>query len=91
MPDCLRRYVKGEIDEVPGPIFRPNGASLLMSSRISCIRLGPKRSSHAVNGDPNVGHALYPLFFIGLLFYCSIIHLKVILFSKLFVIVNMYS
>ncbi|XP_061356559.1 uncharacterized protein LOC133300983 isoform X2 [Gastrolobium bilobum] len=62
MPNCVRNYVKGKTDEhneVPGPVFRPNGASLFMSSRISCIRLGPKCSSHAANDDPIVGHVLF--------------------------------
>ncbi|XP_027362377.1 DDB1- and CUL4-associated factor 4 isoform X2 [Abrus precatorius] len=62
MPDCMKNYVKEKTIEhnvVPGPVFRPNGASLLMSSRISCIRLGPKCTSHAVNDGPTVGHALF--------------------------------
>lgn len=65
MPDCVRHYVKGKTDkhdEMPGPVFRPNGASLLMSSSISCIRLSAKRSSHAVSDGLNVGHALYPMY-----------------------------
>ncbi|KAF7840268.1 DDB1- and CUL4-associated factor 4 isoform X2 [Senna tora] len=62
MPDRVKKYVKGEKDEhveVPGPVFRPNGATLLMSSSISCIRLGLKRSFHAAENDPNIGHALF--------------------------------
>ncbi|RDY13578.1 DDB1- and CUL4-associated factor 4, partial [Mucuna pruriens] len=63
MADCVKNYVKGKTvdhNEVLGPVFRPNRAALLMPSRISCIRLGPKCSSHAVNDGPIVGHALYP-------------------------------
>lgn len=62
MPNCVKSHVEGKADEhneVPGPVFRPNGASLLMSSRISCIRLGPKCSPHAVNDGPIAGQALY--------------------------------
>ncbi|KAK7303833.1 hypothetical protein RJT34_14750 [Clitoria ternatea] len=62
MPDCVKNYAKGktvEHNEVPGPLFRPNGASLHISSRISCIRLGPKCSSLAVNDGPVVGNALF--------------------------------
>lgn len=64
MPDCVKSRIKGKTDghnEVPGPLFRPNGASLIMSSRISCIRLGPNVSPHAANDSPIVGNALYPL------------------------------
>ncbi|XP_029130126.1 DDB1- and CUL4-associated factor 4 isoform X2 [Cajanus cajan] len=62
MADCVKNYDKGktvEQDELLGPVFRPNRAALLMPSRISCIRLGPNCSSHAVNGSPIVGHALF--------------------------------
>ncbi|TKY72650.1 DDB1- and CUL4-associated factor 4 [Spatholobus suberectus] len=62
MADCVMNYVKEktvERNEVLGPVFRPNRAALLMPSRISCIRLGPKCSSHAVNDGPIVGHALF--------------------------------
>ncbi|XP_057429811.1 uncharacterized protein LOC130722938 [Lotus japonicus] len=62
MPDHVKNYVGGKADEryeVPGPVSRPNGASLIMSSRVSCIRLGSKCSSTAVNDDPIVGHALF--------------------------------
>ena len=74
MPDCVKNYVKGKTDEhdaVPGPVSRPNGGSLLMSSGISCIRLGPNCSSHAVNDGPGpvVGHALYPFIYLLLLFF----------------------
>lgn len=65
MPVCVKNHIKGNTDvpsKVPGPLFRPNGASLLMSSRISCLRLGPNLSPHAVNDSPIVGNALYPLF-----------------------------
>ncbi|KAJ1407607.1 WD40/YVTN repeat-like-containing domain superfamily, partial [Sesbania bispinosa] len=61
MPDCVRNYVKGKTDkhnDMPQPVVRPNGGSLLMSSRISCLRLSPKFSSHAVNDGPVPGHAL---------------------------------
>lgn len=79
MPVCVRNYVKGEKgehDQVPGPgpVFRRNGASLIMSSTISSIRLRPNWSSHVVDDDPSVAHALYPIcFFNGLLFHYSIV------------------
>jgi WD repeat-containing protein 21A len=66
MPDCVKSHIKGETNvhnEVPGPLFRPNGASLIMSSRISCIRLGPNLSPHAPNDSPIVGNVLYPLIY----------------------------
>ncbi|WJX28028.1 hypothetical protein P8452_16796 [Trifolium repens] len=62
MPDCVKSHIKGETNvhnEVPGPLFRPNGASLIMSSRISCIRLGPNSSPHAPNDSPIVGNVLF--------------------------------
>ncbi|XP_004488222.2 uncharacterized protein [Cicer arietinum] len=62
MPVCVKNHIKGNTDvpsKVPGPLFRPNGASLLMSSRISCLRLGPNLSPHAVNDSPIVGNALF--------------------------------
>ncbi|KAG4946374.1 hypothetical protein JHK87_042381 [Glycine soja] len=60
--DCVKNYVKGRTDEhneVLKPVFKPNRAALLMSSRISSIRLGPKCSSHAVNDGHIVGRALF--------------------------------
>ncbi|XP_024631487.1 uncharacterized protein [Medicago truncatula] len=62
MPDCVKSRIKGKTDEhneVPGPLFRPNGATLIMSSRISCIRLGPNVSPHAANDNPIVGNILF--------------------------------
>ncbi|CAJ1975960.1 unnamed protein product [Sphenostylis stenocarpa] len=59
--DCVRNYVEGktfEHNEVHKPVFRPNRAALLMPSRISCIRLGPKFSPHTVNDGP-VGRVLF--------------------------------
>ncbi|XLR61226.1 hypothetical protein S83_011898 [Arachis hypogaea] len=61
-PDCVKNYAKGKTDEnnvVPGPVSRPTGGSVVMSSGISCIRSGPECSSHAANGGPIVGHALF--------------------------------
>ncbi|KAL1320982.1 hypothetical protein HN51_065705 [Arachis hypogaea] len=61
-PDCVKSYAKGKTDEnnvVPGPVSRPTGGSVVMSSGISCIRSGPECSSHAANGGPIVGHALF--------------------------------
>lgn len=62
MPDCVKSRIKGKTDghnEVPGPLFRPNGATLIMSSRISCIRLGPNVSPPAANDNPIVGNILF--------------------------------
>ncbi|MED6143343.1 hypothetical protein PIB30_005259 [Stylosanthes scabra] len=61
-PDFVKNYVKGKSDEhnvVPGTVSRPTGGSVVMSSGISCIRLGPECSSHVANGGPIVGHALF--------------------------------
>ncbi|KOM27885.1 hypothetical protein LR48_Vigan468s004700, partial [Vigna angularis] len=61
--DCVRNFVKGktfERDEVRKPVFRPNRAALLMPSRISCIRLGPKCSPQAENDGSVAGRVLYP-------------------------------
>jgi hypothetical protein len=72
MPDCVKSHIKGETNvhnEVPGPLFRPNGASLIMSSRISCIRLGPNLSPHAPNDSPIVGNVLYPLIYFYYFFF----------------------
>ena len=59
----MRHHGNGKVkerSEVPGPIFRRTGAALVMPSSISCIRLCPKHSPHAVDGGPNGRHALYP-------------------------------
>ncbi|MED6221436.1 hypothetical protein PIB30_054600, partial [Stylosanthes scabra] len=61
-PDFVKNYVKGKSDEynvMPGTVSRPTGGSVVMSSGISCIRLGPECSSHVANGGPIVGHALF--------------------------------
>lgn len=63
LPDCVKGHVNGTTDEYfedPGPILRPNGASLLMSSRISSIRLGQEYSSDSADDGPIIGQALYP-------------------------------
>lgn len=61
--DCVKNFVKGktfEHDEMRKPVFRPNRAALLMPSRISCIRLGPKCSPQAENDGSVAGRVLYP-------------------------------
>ena len=72
--DCVRNHVKGktfEHNEVHRPVFRPNRAALLVPSRISCIRLGPKCSPHTQNDGSVAGRVLYPFDFL-LLFLCHI-------------------
>ncbi|CAL5184442.1 unnamed protein product [Lathyrus oleraceus] len=62
MPYCMKSNIKGKEDghsKVPGPLFRHNGASLHMSSRISCIRLGPNLAPHVASDSPIVGNALF--------------------------------
>lgn len=78
MPYCMKSNIKGKEDghsKVPGPLFRHNGASLHMSSRISCIRLGPNLAPHVASDSPIVGNALYPLI------YLFIIHAFIHLFK----------
>ncbi|XP_014498760.1 uncharacterized protein LOC106759894 isoform X1 [Vigna radiata var. radiata] len=60
--DCVKNFVKGktfEHDEMRKPVFRPNRAALLMPSRISCIRLGPKCSPQAENDGSVAGRVLF--------------------------------
>ncbi|XP_068480836.1 uncharacterized protein [Phaseolus vulgaris] len=60
--DCVMNYVKGktfEHSEVHKPVFRPNRAALLMPSRISCIRLGPKCSPHVASDGSVAGRVLF--------------------------------
>lgn len=85
--DCVKNYVKGRTDEhneVLKPVFKPNRAALLMSSRISSIRLGPKCSSHAVNDGHIVGRALYPFEFFWL-FLCK--HYIAMIFMILLILI----
>jgi len=72
--DCVMNYVKGktfEHSEVHKPVFRPNRAALLMPSRISCIRLGPKCSPHVASDGSVAGRVLYPFDLFFWLFLCE--------------------
>ncbi|XP_028751842.1 uncharacterized protein LOC114711591 [Neltuma alba] len=61
MPDRVKNYAKGKTykhDEVPAPVVANYGGLIEKPSRISCIRLGPRFSSHADEG-PIVRHVLF--------------------------------
>ncbi|KAK4259862.1 hypothetical protein QN277_006151 [Acacia crassicarpa] len=62
MPDCVKNYANGktyEHDEVPAPIVANYEDLIAKPSRISCIRLGPKFSSHGDDENPDVRHVLF--------------------------------
>ncbi|KAI9095996.1 hypothetical protein K1719_026143 [Acacia pycnantha] len=62
MPDCVKNYANGktyEHDELPASIVANYGGLTVKPSRISCIRLGPKFSSHGDDEDPDVRHVLF--------------------------------
>ncbi|KAF2286858.1 hypothetical protein GH714_033400 [Hevea brasiliensis] len=61
IPDLVRPVVevnKAECSKAPGHIWRPEGASLQMSSNISCIKLFGKHPSYAVDDCFSIQHAL---------------------------------
>ena len=60
MPDCvwpLGTEKREKLVEVPGPLWKPSGTSVKMSSNISCIKMYGKHFN--TDGSP-MQHVLYP-------------------------------